>query len=156
MISVIPIHLAWPFTILQNDNITISWYFFRLMVPRCPVMAAGAVSLRKFHDIGILSFCNIVKGQAKCIIIPISCFSYDIMRKWIIRIIACQNFSLSDEIFQIMSNEIMINSDVFIRITYFIISSMKKWEKQLISHSKCTYIVELLHKNVGNCSRFPK
>ena len=70
------------------------------------------------------------------------------MRKWIIRIIACQNFSLSDEIFQIISNEIMINSDVFIRITYFIISSMKKWEKQLISHSKCTYIVELLHKNV--------
>ena len=29
-------------------------------------MAAGAVSLRKSHDIVILSFCNIVKGQAKC------------------------------------------------------------------------------------------
>ena len=28
-------------------------------------MAAGAVSLRKSHDIVILSFCNIVKGQAK-------------------------------------------------------------------------------------------
>ena len=28
-------------------------------------MAAGAVSLRKSHDIIILSFCNIVKGQAK-------------------------------------------------------------------------------------------
>ena len=27
-------------------------------------MAAGAVSLRKSHDIVILSFCNIVKGQA--------------------------------------------------------------------------------------------
>ena len=27
-------------------------------------MAAGAVSLRKSHDIEILSFCNIVKGQA--------------------------------------------------------------------------------------------
>ena len=27
-------------------------------------MAAGAVSLRKSHDIAILSFCNIVKGQA--------------------------------------------------------------------------------------------
>ena len=27
-------------------------------------MAAGAVSLRKFHDIVILSFCNIVKCQA--------------------------------------------------------------------------------------------
>ena len=26
--------------------------------------AAGAVSLRKSHDIVILSFCNIVKGQA--------------------------------------------------------------------------------------------
>ena len=32
--------------------------------PRCPGMAAGAVSLRKSHDIVILSFCNIVKGQA--------------------------------------------------------------------------------------------
>ena len=28
-------------------------------------MAAGAASLRKSHDIVILSFCNIVKGQAK-------------------------------------------------------------------------------------------
>ena len=26
----------------------------------------SAVSLRKSHDIVILSFCNIVKGQAKC------------------------------------------------------------------------------------------
>ena len=41
--------------------------FFRLTAPRCPGMAAGAVSLRKSHDILILSFCNIVKGQAKCI-----------------------------------------------------------------------------------------
>ena len=29
-------------------------------------MAAGAVSLRKYHDIVILSVCNIVKGQANC------------------------------------------------------------------------------------------
>ena len=29
-------------------------------------MAAGAVSLRKSHDIVISSYCNIVKGQAKC------------------------------------------------------------------------------------------
>ena len=29
-------------------------------------MAVGAVSLRKSHDIVILSFCNIVKGQANC------------------------------------------------------------------------------------------
>ena len=36
------------------------------MVPRCPGMAAGAVSLRKSHDIVILSFSNIVKVQAKC------------------------------------------------------------------------------------------
>ena len=28
--------------------------------------AAGAVSLRKSHDIVILSFCNRVKGQANC------------------------------------------------------------------------------------------
>ena len=38
--------------------------FFKLTAPRCPGMAAGAVSLRKSHDIIILSFCNIVKGQA--------------------------------------------------------------------------------------------
>jgi len=30
-------------------------------------MVAGAVSLRKSHDIVILSFCNKVKGQAKYI-----------------------------------------------------------------------------------------
>ena len=40
-----------------------------LTAPRCPDMASGAVSLRKSHDIVILSFCNIVKGQAKCIYI---------------------------------------------------------------------------------------
>ena len=39
--------------------------FFRLTAPRCPGKAAGAVSLRKSHDIITLSFCNIVKGQAK-------------------------------------------------------------------------------------------
>ena len=38
--------------------------FFRLTAPRCPGIAAGAVSLRKSLDIIILSFCNIVKGQA--------------------------------------------------------------------------------------------
>ena len=37
---------------------------FRLTAPRCPGMDAGAVSLRKSDDIVILSFCNIVKGQA--------------------------------------------------------------------------------------------
>ena len=51
--------IAWPFNILQNDNIMISWDFFKLTAPRCPGMAAGAVSLRKSHDIVILSFCNI-------------------------------------------------------------------------------------------------
>ena len=43
-------------------------FFFRLTAPRCPGMAAGAVSLRKSHDIVILSFCNILKGQAKYIL----------------------------------------------------------------------------------------
>ena len=38
--------------------------FFRLSEPRHPGMAPGAVSLRKSHDIVILSFCNIVNGQA--------------------------------------------------------------------------------------------
>ena len=40
--------------------------FFRLTAPRCPNMAAGTVSLKKSHDIIILSFCIIVKGQAIC------------------------------------------------------------------------------------------
>ena len=39
-------------------------FFFSLTAPRCPGMAAGAVSLKKSHDTVILSFCNIVKGQA--------------------------------------------------------------------------------------------
>ena len=34
-------------------------------------MAAGAVSLKNSHDIVILSFCNIVKGQAKWMLIYI-------------------------------------------------------------------------------------
>ena len=38
--------------------------FFRLTAPRCPGMAACAVSLKKSHDNVILSFYNIVKGQA--------------------------------------------------------------------------------------------
>ena len=38
--------------------------YFRVTAPKCPGLAAGAVSLRKSHDIVILSFCNIVKGQA--------------------------------------------------------------------------------------------
>ena len=50
--------------------------FFMLTAPKCPGKAAGAVSLRKSHDIVILSLCNIVKGQAKYEKIPqnnISC-----------------------------------------------------------------------------------
>ena len=31
-------------------------------------MAAGAVSLRKSHDIVILSFCNIIKGQTNYVV----------------------------------------------------------------------------------------
>ena len=45
----------------------ISWDFFRLTAPMCPGMAASAVSLSKSYDIVILSFWNIVKGQANCI-----------------------------------------------------------------------------------------
>ena len=52
--------LYYKMIILQYHEI-----FFRLTAPRCPGMAVGAVSLRKSHDIIILSFCNIVKGQAK-------------------------------------------------------------------------------------------
>ena len=58
-------YLAWPFTILQNDNITISWDFLRLAAPAAMLGHFGAVSLKKSHDIVILSICNTVKGQAK-------------------------------------------------------------------------------------------
>ena len=51
--------LYYKMIILQYHEI-----FFRLTAPRCPGMAAGAVNLRKSHAIVILSFCNIVKGQA--------------------------------------------------------------------------------------------
>ena len=51
--------------ILQNDNITISWDILRLTAPAAMPEQLGAVSLKKSHDIIILSFCNIVKGQAK-------------------------------------------------------------------------------------------
>ena len=40
-------------------------FFLMLTAPRCPGMAVGVVSLKKSHDIIILSFCNIVKGQTK-------------------------------------------------------------------------------------------
>ena len=36
-----------------------------MTAPKCPGLAAGAVSLRKSHDIVILSFCNKVKGLAR-------------------------------------------------------------------------------------------
>ena len=38
------IQLAWPFIILQNDNITTLWDFFRLTASRCLGMTAGAVT----------------------------------------------------------------------------------------------------------------
>ena len=41
--------------------------FFQATAPRCPGIAAGAVNLRKANDIVILSFFDIVKGQAKCL-----------------------------------------------------------------------------------------
>ena len=56
--------LPWPFTIVQNDNITISWDNFRLTAPAAMPGHLGAVSLKKSHYIIILSFCNIVMGQA--------------------------------------------------------------------------------------------
>ena len=42
-------------------------------------MAAGAVSLKKSHDIVISSFCNIVKGQANWVLLDVksgSAFDY--------------------------------------------------------------------------------
>ena len=50
---------ARPFTILQNDNIMISWDFLRLKAPVAMPGHFGTVSLKKSHDIVILSFCNI-------------------------------------------------------------------------------------------------
>ena len=50
------IYLAWPFTILQNNDITISWDFLRLTAPAAMPEHLGAVSLKKSHDIVVLSF----------------------------------------------------------------------------------------------------
>ena len=50
----------WPFTMLQNDNITISWDFLRLTTPTAMPGHLGIVGLKKYHDIVILSFCGIV------------------------------------------------------------------------------------------------
>ena len=61
-------------------------FFFRLTAPKCPGMAAGAVSLRKSHDIVILSFCNIVKCQAnymrKCAALIIHIIIFLKTKKW--------------------------------------------------------------------------
>ena len=63
-LELLNVQLAWLFIILQNDNIMISWDFLRLRAPAAMPGHLGAVSLKKSHDIVILSFCNIVKGQA--------------------------------------------------------------------------------------------
>ena len=47
--------IAWPFTILQNHNITISWDFLRLTAPSAMPGHLGAVSLKKS-----LWYCNII------------------------------------------------------------------------------------------------
>ena len=47
-----------------NDNITISWDFLRQTAPAAMPRLLGAVSRKK--NLMILSFCNIVKGQATC------------------------------------------------------------------------------------------
>ena len=41
------IYIAWPITILKNDNITISWDFLRLTAPAAMPGHLGAVSLKK-------------------------------------------------------------------------------------------------------------
>ena len=53
---------------ITNDNITISWDFLRLTAPAAMPGHLGAVSLKKSHDIIILSFCNILKGQANIVL----------------------------------------------------------------------------------------
>ena len=42
--------------------------FLRLTAPEAKPGHLGAVSLKKSHDIIILPFCNIVKGQAICVL----------------------------------------------------------------------------------------
>ena len=48
-------------------------------------MAAGAVSLRKSHDIIILPICNIVKGQAKYLKVSI------LKVRLLVLLVICQN-----------------------------------------------------------------
>ena len=50
-------YIAWPFTILQNDNIMTSWDFLRLTAPAAMPGHLGAVSLKTiswYHNIIIL------------------------------------------------------------------------------------------------------
>ena len=53
--------LGWSSTILRYHEVFFSGYKY---LPRCAGMAAGAASLKKPHDIVILSFCFVVKDQA--------------------------------------------------------------------------------------------
>ena len=85
------LHTPWQQLIfsLTLYYITKWWYynimrFFFRLTPRCPSMAAGAVSQRKSHDIVILSFCNIVKGQAIYLvsILPIQQKTYQRMLRY--------------------------------------------------------------------------
>ena len=46
LLSVFYLHVAWPFTILQNDNITISWDLLRLAAPAAMLGHIDAVSLK--------------------------------------------------------------------------------------------------------------
>ena len=71
---------------------------------------------------------------AYLILRPISYFPHVLMISWESKKLSleCQNFSLSHDIFKIISNEIMRNSDILMRISHFLISPMRTWEKEVI------------------------
>ena len=85
-----------PFLIYKIIILRYHEIFFRLTTSRCPGMAAGAVSLRKSHDIVILSFCNIVKGQANNVQIVYSKLKHS-------RTSFCAHWKAKHQIFPIIS-----------------------------------------------------
>ena len=57
-------HIAWSFTTSLNRKFIILWGVFRLSAPVWASTAAGAVNLKKPHNIIILQFSEVVNDHA--------------------------------------------------------------------------------------------
>ena len=116
------------------DKVTLGWskqeddFFMAAIKPICFNLTCHTADTRLDCLVGIdhtetkrgLSTTNYLSGPCtqglNLVIRPITCFCYVLMISWESQKISwkCQIFLLSDEIFWIISNDIMRNSDVFI------------------------------------------